>query len=67
LFLSVGDQMIAQHEVLVRGPRHEVEMILRVRIRYDDAGKVSTLSVEPDDTTVFDCVLDTHPANQSSA
>jgi hypothetical protein len=66
-FLHEGDQMIVRHEILVRGPRHEVEMGLRVRVRYDDAGKVRSLSVEPDDPALFDYVLDTRPADQSTA
>jgi hypothetical protein len=66
-FVHEGDQMTVRHEILVRGPQHEVEMGLRVRIRYDDAGKVRALSVEPDDLTLFDYVLDTYPADRSTA
>jgi hypothetical protein len=38
-FLHEGDQMIVRHDSTVHGPMHEVEMTLRVRIRYDSDGR----------------------------
>jgi len=41
----------------VHGPNHDVEMTLRVRARFDEQGKIESLTVEPDDLGLFDHVL----------
>jgi hypothetical protein len=41
----------------VSGPRHEVEMNLGVRIRYDEQGKFAIIDVEPADLDLFDYVV----------
>ena len=51
-FLHEGDQMIVRHDIVVHGPMHEVEMSLRVSVRYDPAGKMEAITVEPDDLTL---------------
>ena len=66
-FLHEGDQMIVRHDSTVHGPMHEVEMTLRVRIRYDSDGKAEAISVEPDDIGLFDHVLNVVLGNQASA
>jgi ketosteroid isomerase-like protein len=66
-FLHQGDQMIVRHGSLVRGPEHEVEMALRVKVRYDDVGKASAISLEPDDLALFDHVLNSRLGSQSTA
>jgi hypothetical protein len=58
-FLHESDQMIVRHDVGVHGPEHDVNMALRVRIRYDDEGRARSISVEPDDLPLFDYVLNT--------
>ena len=65
-FLHESDQMIVRHDIFVRGPEHD-EMALRIRVRYDDSGKVRALSLEPDDPALFDHVLKTHIADRSTA
>ena len=49
--------MIVRHDITVHGPNHEVEMTLRVRARFDEQGKVESITVEPDDLGLFDHVL----------
>jgi len=56
-FLHEGDQMIVRHDIIVHGPNHDVEMTLRVRARFDEQGKIESLTVEPDDLGLFDHVL----------
>ena len=66
-FLHEGDQMLVRHDIMVHGPEHDVDMTLRVRVRYDEGGKVEVISVEPDDLGLFDHVLNTVLRNQASA
>ena len=56
-FLHEGDHMIVQHDIMVHGPEHVVEMTLRVRLRYDREGKVESIGLEPQDLGLFDHVL----------
>jgi hypothetical protein len=51
--------MIVRHDIMVHGPLHEVEMALRVSVRYDPTGKMEAITVEPDDLALFDHVLNT--------
>jgi ketosteroid isomerase-like protein len=60
LFLHEGDQMIVKHEMVVMGPRHVVEMALRIRVRFDADGEVASFVVVPEDLGLFD-----HVANSS--
>ena len=34
-----GDELIASNDFLVHGPRHAVEMTMRVRVTFDEEGK----------------------------
>ena len=58
-FLHESDRMIVRHDILVHGPMHEVEMALRVGVRYDADGKIEAITVEPEDLALFDHVLNT--------
>lgn len=51
--LHAGDQMLARLDVVVYGPSHDVDITLRVRVRYDESRKWETISVEPDDLGLF--------------
>ena len=66
-FLHEGDQMIVRHDIVVHGPMHEVEMSLRVSVRYDAAGKMEAITVEPDDLALFDHVLNTALRNSEAS
>ena len=66
-FLHEGDQMIVRHDIVVHGPMHEVEMSLRVSVRYDPAGKMEAIPVEPDDLALFDHVLNTALRNSEAS
>ncbi len=52
-----ADHMVVRHPIVVRGPQHDVEMNLGVRIGYDDEGKFATIDVEPSDIGLFDYVV----------
>lgn len=58
-FLHEGDQMIVRHDIMVHGPSRDMDMTLRVKVRYDEEGKVQTIFVEPDNLGLFDHVLNT--------
>jgi ketosteroid isomerase-like protein len=66
-FLHEGDQMIVKHNIMVHSPTHEVEMVLRVRVRYDEDDRAKVISVEPQDLGLFDHVLNTLMRRQASA
>jgi hypothetical protein len=66
-FLHEGDQMIVRHDIMVHGPMHEVEMALRVSVRYDPAGKMEAITVAPDDLALFDHVLNTALRNSEAS
>jgi len=66
-FLHEGDQMIVRHDIVVHGPMHEVEMALRVSVRYDPTGKMKAITVEPDDLALFDHVLNTALRNSEAS
>lgn len=59
-YLHGGDQMIARHQMLVMGPTHQVEMIIRIKIRFDAEGRIQSSAVDPEDLGLFD-----HVANSS--
>jgi hypothetical protein len=65
-FLHASGQMLVRLEVEVHGPSHDVDMTLRVRVRYDETGKWEMVSVEPDDLALFDHVLVTMPRDQTA-
>jgi hypothetical protein len=66
-FLHGDDQMLVRFDIEVHGPSHDVNMTLRVRVRYDAGGKWEAIFVEPDDLPLFDHVLNTMPRDQASA
>ncbi len=51
-----GDLMTVRHGLLVMGPRHQVEMILETKFRFDADGKVASCRVHPEDLGLFDHV-----------
>ena len=55
-YLHGGNQMIARHQMMVRGPKHQVEMVLRIKVRFDEDGKIASSAVEPEDLGLFDHV-----------
>jgi ketosteroid isomerase-like protein len=55
-YVHEGDQMMVEHDVLVMGPRHQVEMTLRIDMRFDTDGKISSAVVAPEDLALFDHV-----------
>lgn len=66
-FLHEGNRMIIKHNILVSGPRHDVEMVLTVGIEYDAGGKFAAIAVQPDDIGLFDYVVNTRLDGQPSA
>jgi hypothetical protein len=66
-FLHEGDRMIVRHGIVVQGPMHEVEMALRMSVRYDPTGKMKAITVEPDDLALFDHVLNTALRNSEAS
>jgi hypothetical protein len=66
-FLHAGDQMLVKLDVEVHGLSHDVEMAIRVRVRYDESGKWEAISVEPGDLGLFDHVLTTAQRDQTTA
>lgn len=56
LYLHEGDQMIVRHEMVVMGPKHVVEMVLRIKVQFDADGKVASFLVVPEDLGLFDHV-----------
>jgi hypothetical protein len=58
--------MLVKLDVEVHGLSHDVEMAIRVRVRYDESGKWEAISVEPGDLGLFDHVLNTRLGNQST-
>jgi hypothetical protein len=55
-YVHEGDQITVGYSTLVMGPKHQVEMILRIKMGFDDDGKVATCFVEPEDVGLFDHV-----------
>jgi ketosteroid isomerase-like protein len=55
-YLHGGNQMIVRHEMLVTGPKHQVEMVVRIKIRFDADGKIASSELEPEDLGLFDHV-----------
>jgi ketosteroid isomerase-like protein len=66
-FLHEGDRMIIRHNILVSGPRHDVEMVLTVGIDYDADGKFAAIAVQPDDIGLFDYVVNSRLDGQPDA
>ena len=60
-YLHGGNQMIARHQMMVMGPAHQVEMVLRFKIRFDADGKIASSAVEPEDLGLFDHVANSTP------
>jgi hypothetical protein len=50
------DLMTVRHGLLVMGPRHQVEMIIEIQLRFDADGKVASCRVQPEDLGLFDHV-----------
>jgi hypothetical protein len=46
-FLHEGDQMIVRNDIMVHGPKHQVEMTLLVRVRFAEDGKAEAISAGP--------------------
>ena len=69
-FLHEDDQMTVRHDIKVNvpnDPSQVVAMTLRVRVHYDEHGKVEGIHLEPHDLVLFDQVLSTRLQNRSIA
>jgi hypothetical protein len=55
-YTHAGDLMTVRHGLLVMGPRHQVEMIIEIKLRFDAEGKVASCRVQPEDLGLFDHV-----------
>jgi ketosteroid isomerase-like protein len=53
-----GDEMTFHQTMVLVGPRHQVDMVLKVIVRFDDDDRVSSFTVEPQDQGLFDHVID---------
>jgi ketosteroid isomerase-like protein len=61
-FLHEHDQMTVRHDIKVNVPNdlsQVVAMTLRVRVHYDEQGKIEVIHLEPEDLALFDQVLST--------
>lgn len=54
-----GNEMTVEHDVVVSGPKHVAEMMVRIRVRFDEDDKAASVLVEPDDLGLFDHVVNT--------
>jgi ketosteroid isomerase-like protein len=57
LYLHRGDQMIAQHEVVVSAPGESVETTLSTTVTFESDGRAKVISVTSDHQDAFDRVL----------
>jgi ketosteroid isomerase-like protein len=58
-FKHNSNEMVFWQAMIVSGPRHQVEMTLRVTVRFHYAdGRVESFYVEPEDQKLFDHVVD---------
>jgi ketosteroid isomerase-like protein len=53
-----GDDMTFHQTMVVAGPRHQVEITLKVLVRFADDGRVASFHVQPLDQGLFDHVID---------
>jgi len=60
-YLHEGDQMIVRHEMQLTGPTHQVEMVIRIKLRFDSDGKIASAVVMPNDLGLFDHVANSTP------
>jgi hypothetical protein len=49
--------MIASQEVTVHGPKHIVEMLVKVTVEFDETGRVAAVYVQPSDVGLLDHVI----------
>lgn len=54
-----GNMMLASQEVVVHGPQHMVEMLVKVTVEFDETGRVAAVYVQPGDVGLFDHVIAT--------
>jgi ketosteroid isomerase-like protein len=63
-FEHEGDLMVVRHRVEVHGPQHVAGMILYQRFVFDaPSGKITSITVEPEDNALFDHVVHTRLAD----
>jgi hypothetical protein len=60
-----GDVMIASQTVSVSGPKHRVDMELKVMIRFDGDDRVEAAYLQPSDVGLFDHVISTALLNSA--
>ena len=53
------DEMVASNDLSVRGPLHDVEMRIEVRVTFDEEGKAARVAIDPSDVGLLDHVLAT--------
>ena len=56
-FVHEGSDMVATQDVVVHGPKHDVEMLVKVTIRFDPNGQVEAVYVQLSDIGLFDHVV----------
>jgi ketosteroid isomerase-like protein len=66
-FTHDEDEMVFRQVMVVSGPQHATEMTLVVTVRYDEAGKIRSFLVEPEDQRLFDHLVDTSSAPDLSS
>ena len=55
-----GDQMLIRHQVALRGSQHVAGMVFFQRFMFDaPSGKIVSITVEPEDSGLFDYVVHT--------
>jgi ketosteroid isomerase-like protein len=59
-FEHEGDDMVVRHQVAVHGRQHIAGMVLHQRFTFDaPSGKITSITVEPEDRGLFDYVVRT--------
>jgi hypothetical protein len=56
-FEHEGNLLLVSQAVTVHGPRHIVEMLVKITIEFDDADRVAAVYVQPSDIALFDHVI----------
>jgi ketosteroid isomerase-like protein len=57
-FVHEGNTMVFRQVMVVSGPKHQVEMALRVTVRFHRDERVESFFVQPEDQGLFDYVID---------
>jgi ketosteroid isomerase-like protein len=67
-FEHAGNDMVFWQATILMGPRHHVEMTLRVTVRYHHHdGRIESFLVEPEDQALFDHIVNSAVPARSEA